>query len=161
MKVFARTAVFVALGACSVALYALGAGIAMAAAPSIDHLKACMSEPEDAKRLSCYDREMGRTAASVSADFGLTPELLRQKQEKSGIAPEPPKKLSAAVTNIVTRNTGRLLVTLDNGQVWEQQEDFNFLVKAGDVITIKPGALGSLWMELPSHRSKTRVKRVR
>ncbi len=135
-------------------------GTARADDATIDHMRACTSEPDDARRLACYDKEMGRKAGQP-ADFGMTPELMRKKQVASGVAPPPPQNLSAAVTRVVTQSTGRIVVTLDNGQVWAQQENADFPLRAGDVITIKPGLLGALWMLDPSHRSQTRVKRVK
>jgi hypothetical protein len=56
---------------------------------------------------------------------------------------------------------GELVVTLENGQVWaEIQTSSGARVKAGDRVTIKPGALGSFLLVAPNGRS-TKVTRVR
>jgi hypothetical protein len=131
--------------------------------PSIARLRACMSEPNDAARLVCYDKEMGRTVKGQPADLGMTPQLIRQKQAEAGIQAPPapkPEVLSAKVTQIVKRSNGRLVVTLDNGQVWEQQETSSVLLEVGDAVTVTPGVLGSLWMDQASHSGRTRVKRI-
>ena len=44
--------------------------------PSLERLRACMSEQSDASRLVCYDKEMGRGAKGQPADLGLTPQLI-------------------------------------------------------------------------------------
>ncbi len=142
-------------------LFLLWQGGVAAAESMDDRLRACVAEPDDALRLACYDQAMGR-AAGQPADFGMTPELMRKKQAQSGVsAPPPPADLSAAVTRVSTQSSGRFLVTLDNGQVWAQQENQDFTLKPGDLVTIKPGLFGALWMLGPSHRSQTRVKRVK
>jgi hypothetical protein len=210
---------------------------------SLDRVRACMPQQDDAARLACYDKELGRTAATVptgaapgtptrsataavpapggapvaagapamrgksvtastpatatatatvpartaataavptpttvsataaaapatapakSADFGMTPELLRKQQVQAGLKPPPPpppQALSAKVAKVGTYGNGLLVVTLDNGQVWEQQESGEALLEVGDPVKISRGTFGSLWMDNASHR-RIRVKRV-
>jgi hypothetical protein len=130
--------------------------------PSLERLRACMSEQSDASRLVCYDKEMGRGAKGQPADLGLTPQLMRQKQAEAGIKAPPPKTqaLAAKVTQISDRGDGRLVVTLDNGQVWEQQEHSSVSLQVGDAVTVTSGILGALWMDPVSHNGRTRVKRI-
>jgi hypothetical protein len=141
---------------------ALGPAAVRAAEPSVDHLRVCMSENDDARRLACYDREMGRHSGGAPADFGITPELMRKKQVQAGIQPEQKQKetLSAKVAKVVVADLGRVIVTLDNGQVWSQTETLDFPVKAGVPVTIEPGVLGGVWMEIHGGRRRTHVKRI-
>lgn len=189
--------------------------------PSLDRVRGCMPQQNDAARLACYDKELGRTrapaaatapvaaptaapsraitaaaaatvpaaatvaasaptaaaapstasaghtasaasaAAAKSADFGMTPELLHKQQAQAGIKPPPPppESLSAKVAKIGTYGSGLLLVTLDNGQVWEQQESGDAQLAVGDAVRISRGMFGALWMDDASHR-RTRVKRI-
>lgn len=189
------------------------AGLFLGARPvsadsSLDRVRACMPQQDDAARLACYDKELGRTAATAatraapdaparsatvparaatatvvptpakvpataappaapataaakSADFGMTPELLRKQQVQAGIKapPRPPETLSAKVAKVGTYGNGLLVVTLDNGQVWQQQESGEALLEVGDPVKISRGTFGSLWMDNASHR-RIRVKRV-
>ncbi len=132
--------------------------------PSIERLRVCTSEQSDAARLVCYDKEMGRSPKGQPADLGLTPQLMRQKQADAGIKapPSPPKTqaLSAKITQVVDRGDGRLVITLDNGQVWAQQEHSSVSLEVGDAVTVSPGTLGALWMDPVSHSGRTRVKRI-
>jgi FKBP-type peptidyl-prolyl cis-trans isomerase len=85
------------------------------------------------------------------------------KQEKAQKVPELQEleQLQAQVTKVSTKPHGELVVTLENGQVWtEIQTNSGARVKAGDRVTIKPGALGSFLLAAPNGRS-TRVTRVR
>jgi hypothetical protein len=71
------------------------------------------------------------------------------------------EQLQAQVTKVSTKPHGELVVTLENGQVWtETQTSSGARVKAGDRVTIKPGALGSFLLVAPNGRS-ARVTRVR
>ena len=162
---------------------------------------ACADEPDAAKRLSCYDREVRRlrtaasdtTASAASAgaastgsagtdsattapatpkvsagpasapsasavdSFGLTGEL----QRKEGEAP-PPKldKLTAHITGVSYKPYGKAIVTLENGQVWEEAEAGTHLpLQSGDVATIERGLLGAFYMST-AHVLGVRVKRV-
>lgn len=146
---------------CAVTLGAvLGQAAARAAEPSVSQLRVCMSENDDARRLACYDREMGRTPGGAPADFGMTTELLRKKQKQAGIQPEDRQTLSAKIAKVTFASHGRFIVTLDNGQVWSQVETLDFPVKAGDTVTIEPGVLGGVWMEIHNGRRRTHVKRI-
>jgi len=139
---------------------AFGTAAARAAEPSVPHLRTCMSENDDARRLACYDREMGRTPGGAPADFGMTTELLRKKQKEAGIQPEEKQTLAAKVAKVTFLAQGRFIVTLDNGQVWSQVETLDFPVKAGDAVTIEPGALGGIWLEIHNGHLRTHVKRI-
>ena len=131
---------------------------------SLDRVHACMPESNDAARLACYDQALGRTAtAGQPADFGMTSQLMHEKQVQAGIKPPPPpppEALSAKVTKVDPRGNGRLVLTLDNGQVWEQLEDADSLLEVGDGVTITHGVLGALWMNDTTRHRRTRVKRV-
>jgi hypothetical protein len=98
---------------------------------------------------------------SKSADFGMTPEILHKQQVQQGIrpAPSPPQSLSAKVAKIGAYGNGLLVVTLDNGQVWEQQETGDAQLAVGDAVKISRGMFGALWLDDASHR-RTRVKRI-
>jgi hypothetical protein len=51
---------------------------------------------------------------------------------------------SASVSAVTRRADGRLVVTLDNGQVWSQLERDNATeVAVGDKVNVRRGSLGS------------------
>ncbi len=138
-------------------------------------MKACRSEPDDARRLACYDRAVERmdeagsaTAPAVAAPvltpeerFGRTGTMTRaESDQKEGQAREL-AELEASVTEVWTRSDGLMSITLDNGQVWNQNRaDPFFRIKIGDKVKIQPAALGSFLMSGPAKRS-TRVTRTK
>lgn len=139
-----------------------------------DGIRKCAAEADDARRLECYDREVGRgttpetgqparpaaTATptlSPEERFGLTEEQKRRKQNLE--KPHELERLTATVTGIARRPHGELVVTLDNGQIWAEKRATSFLIQEGETVTIKAAALGSFLMVSSSGRS-TRVARV-
>jgi len=55
---------------------------------------------------------------------------------------------------------GEAVVTLDNGQVWEQSDtDSRGRLQPGAAVSIRRGSLGSFWLSAP--KAGFRVRRVR
>lgn len=140
-------------------------------------VKACRSEPDDARRLACYDRAVevmdgdGAPAAQapVVAAPALTPEerfgrtgtMTREESDRKENQARELDELGASVTEVWTRSDGLMSITLDNGQVWNQNRtDPFFRIKIGEKVKIQPASLGSFLMSGPSKRS-TRVTRTK
>jgi hypothetical protein len=108
------------------------------------------------------------TAAATSTDavraveeFGLT-ESAKRARDPEKAKETMPQSISASVTQVDWRPTGEVVVTLGNGQVWEQSETVTTRarVKVGDAVTIRKAALGSYTMLTPT-KAVVRVRRVR
>lgn len=156
-------------------LLTLSSNPSASADETAEKLRTCVNEADEVRRLACYDREMGRPAATMPAGetanpasspappltaeerFGLNYEQERRKQNVEQ-APDL-KRLTSSITKITQRTRGELVMTLENGQIWTQNEAQSFIVKVGDPITIKAAALGSFIMSNASGRT-TRVKRM-
>ena len=91
--------------------------------------------------------------------FGLSPSRASaaQRQSPGPESKKPPepetqlKSLTAKVVALRDRPYAGFVVTFDNGQVWMQYEDDSTRgVHVGDLVTIKPGVLGSFWLVGPS-----------
>lgn len=127
-------------------------------------------------RLDCFDAEVARLLnaqtqnaqmsnarmANVSAgsdrNFGVTGSVLAQQQAKQNTQPT---EVTARVTEVSTRPRGELVITLDNGQIWQQtQAGTNVRVRADDVVTIRAGALSSYILIAASGKT-TKVTRIR
>lgn len=164
-------------------------GVAVTAANGQDvsnALRECVREKNDVKRLACYDRVAGKTADGPpiahappkvetspqpqpkSAPSNPPPAVSENAESTFGLSAEqmtkpktsaPLKQINGKVAKIETRARGRLVVTLDNEQVWEQlNPDALFSLHVGDVVTIKSGALGAYYLYGPSNRT-TNVRR--
>jgi hypothetical protein len=126
----------------------------------VDRVRACAGELNDAKRLACYDREIGRTEPGGNADLGVTDEMLRQERRQAGLKAATARNVTGQVVAITRSPDGKFTVTLDNGQRWAQQEVLDFPVQAGDIVSVRRGALGVIWMTNGTRPIETRVHRV-
>jgi hypothetical protein len=145
----------------------------------------CLKVGDDAQRLACFDREIGRLVKQPSAAAGPAPAApavaaaapvaqaaataapvaseaefgVRGSQvaKKQDIERPQLESLTAKVTEITTRARGERVVTLDNGQVWvELRPEGYFPVKVGDAITIQSGSLNSYRMQLNGRSTQVR-----
>jgi hypothetical protein len=100
-------------------------------------------------------------AEQARKDFGLSDSAKRARDPEEARVTQP-ESVTAAVVQIGRRPYGDLVVTLDNGQVWQQAEvtDTSVRLKTGDTVTIRKAALGSFVLLAPS-RMTLRVRRVR
>jgi hypothetical protein len=101
-------------------------------------------------------------AASPSDDeFGVSGKLARKRQEAKEVEAPAVKELRAAVMKITSRPYGELVLELDNGQVWEQNEKKSaFVIRVGDNVVIKPAKFGSFMLSTEDGAT-SRVHRTR
>ncbi len=132
------------------------------AVPAQD-LASCRTIPDDQPRLACYDALAGRPAP----DGGTTPEELfgleaaasaeRLQRERGD---EPLQALEQPVANVAADRFGKLRIDLANGQVWKQVDDDRLHLKPGDLVRIRPAAMGSYLLSLATGGRAIRVRRV-
>ena len=80
----------------------------------------CFGEKDDARRLACYDTEVGKMVTG---------------------------RVAAHVASVTRKPSGWVVVRLDNGEAWEQSDDGPDIgVAVGDSVKIEKGMLGSYWM---------------
>jgi hypothetical protein len=127
-----------------------------------DGLRRCAREADREQRLVCFDA-LVKSLPKVEADqFGMTAAIAQQREPAAAAAhPAEPAVLPATIAALQEGLGGVWVFTLDNGQVWAQQEPkpgMRFVV--GEKVQIEHGAMSSLWLAADKGR-KTRVKRVR
>src|SRR5215469_3815309 len=104
----------------------------------------CASITDSGERLACYDGVAHRPAPK--------PELGREQLPKPESA-EQDDSLTAAVSDVSQTPTGRLVLVLDNGQVWQQLDgDVARSTPRGKVqgmqVTISRGSFGSYNLQI-------------
>jgi hypothetical protein len=144
-------------------------------------LAACVAIQDPTARLACFDRTVpGFLAAPVPAPNASTtpvaparplptalerfgaeriPDDSPAKAAVSG--PEGLDAITAKVTAVRESSSGRLSLTLDNGQVWTQSEAKALRVKAGDRVTIETGLFGSYNLSITGRNGLFKVNRLR
>jgi len=119
-------------------------------------VRACIGEADAAQRLACYDREVARLiapagtfapapapapAASAAAPGAALASATTPPSPAAASQPGLPRHLSAKVS-AVRQSGDNLVVTLDNGDVWEQS------APATSQVNLRPGDAVQLDREL-------------
>ncbi len=114
----------------------------------------CATIEDDFTRLACFDRAFPRAADATEA-FGLS---ASQRAQSTGEV--APARIAARVQSVTRTRVGQMVVTLDNGQIWQQGNgEPDVRLDVGDTVTIKKAALGSYILSTPAGRS-FRVRRL-
>ncbi len=161
----AATVRYVRLLACALSLTALPhVGNAESLPASV---AACYSENDIHKRLSCYDREVGRfvrpqpavaAAGGVAAGVAISDVAPKPapsahsvpgdepKETKNDVAATDARHIAARVVSIED-HPDEIVLHLDNGQVWQQVQPApaDPYLRPGDAITIDK-SMGSYWL---------------
>lgn len=138
----------------SVTLLLAFAASAQAAEPAAlpAHFAACASLSRDAERLACYDEAVALTragadpAAAPSAEnmFGANREVTGTTTKDVPVNREELAQISGKVTSLRQTGDGIMVLELENGQVWRQQDSaVKLLINSGDTVTIVRAALGT------------------
>lgn len=134
---------------------------AASAEPLNDGLQRCARETDEHLRLKCFDDLAAALPQRKRDEFGMTAAIAERKDPSAPKAPLiDPELLDAKIAGLRQGSHGEYTFTLDNGQVWVEQEfrpGERFSV--GEAVQIKHGFLGSLWLSASDHRM-TRVKRI-
>lgn len=143
-------------------LLVCAAGVAVAGSVE-QELAGCTEMTGEQKRLACFDAlaqdvaARSKAAASGEAGTPLTRTFgLEHKDPNAGGASE----LRAVVAGIKKSVLGRMVLTLDNGQVWQQNDSKTLLLHVGDDILIERGALSAFYLSSDGSKriSVSRIK---
>ncbi len=103
---------------------------------------------------------VGAAATEISQEnlFGKnTDEVQRTVEEATG--DERIDSLSATVTRLQQSGYDKVIITLDNGQVWQQVDTSSLRLKVGDDIRIDRAALSSYMLQKTGSKRTMRVSR--
>ncbi len=141
---------------------------APAADPLPEHLKTCVSLRRDSERLACFDRAAaelqngaGEPPPSPENMFGANSVINSASGANQPTKREELQQISAVVTSLRHGDDGMILIDLDNGQSWRQQDqEVRLMFTAGDSVTVVRASLGTFRIADKRGRS-ARFKRVR
>jgi hypothetical protein len=123
---------------------ASGKASSHAAAPPAAPTTAAKAAPAAAAAGATTAAAAAGTAADSAQSFGLT--------KHATPAEEGADHIQAQVARIDTDRLGNVRLSLDNGQVWTFNAP-DTLIRVGDAVTIKRGALGSFLLRTPEHHT--------
>jgi hypothetical protein len=146
-------------------------GPAPAAAQGQAPAHPCATVIKPVERLACYDAAFPRSDSAVAEakavaeaqarqEFGLSERERRERDSASLDAPVP-DRLESTVTRLDVASNGARVITLDNGQVWQQSEvSSKGRLVVGDRVVLRNAALGSFMLVTPA-KVALRVRRLR
>lgn len=152
-----------------VATSALFLPCAVPAADAVpERVKACVSMRRDAERLACFDRavadlEVGNQAPAASPEdmFGANNIINAASAANQPTKREDLKQISGVITSLRHADDGMIVLDLDNGQSWRQQDqEVSLMIATGDTVTVTRASLGTFRIADKRGRS-ARFKRVR
>ena len=141
------------------------AGAADAAQTVPEAIKSCTQMRNDTERLACYDRavahiESGEAAPSKENMFGANTALATPRKPERD-ADDDLKQITGKVVAVSHSEAGTMTLTLDNGQIWRQQDaDATLVIEIDDSVTISRASLGTFRLTDKRGRS-ARFRRVR
>jgi hypothetical protein len=137
-------------GSCNLIPAAALCALAMAVAARADTLpasvRACIGEADAGRRLACYDREIARVIAppDTFAPVGAAPVPAAPAGANAPPPAVPAARHLTAKVSVVRQSGDTLIVTLDNGDVWEQS------APATSQLNLRPGETVNLDREMAS-----------
>ena len=143
-------------------------GTAYAAEPLPAPIEACASLLRDSERLACYDKAVaalkrGDEVAPLTAEnmFGANTGNTPAAGGRDAVKREELKQITGTVTSLRRTDDGMIVIELDNGQTWRQQDsDVRLMVAKGDTVTIVRASMGTFRIADKTGRF-ARFKRVR
>ena len=91
--------------------------------------------------------------------FGKNPEEVRQSvQEATGT--KEIDRIEARVTEVLPLATGKVIIILDNGQVWKQIDKSKLRLSGDEQVIIRRASFGSFLLTKVGKKTPMRVKRI-
>ena len=139
----------------------------------VQRLMACRSIAAADQRLACYDREAAAMQQAITnQDLFMVDKERARAAGRSLFGFSIPNfgglfgsngeisQIEATIKSAGHNSDGGWLITLDDGSVWTQTDDWPGLdARPGRKVIVKRGVLGSFWLSIPGQNG-IKVKRV-
>ena len=144
-------------------------------------LTECRQIDDIEERVACYDEVVDsryRSDTSVQADAASPPTMAEDQEApdaqslfgtndaearqivETTLAIEQIDHIEATVSDVRESAGDKMILTLDNGQVWRQLDSKTLHLKSGEVVIIRKASFSSFLLEKKSGSRSIRVKRV-
>lgn len=132
---------------------------------------ACAAFKDNNERLVCYDRLAESISAGTQAQapikapapeelFGMNTDVRNSERKEPAAEGTSLESITQRVTAIRSARDGGAILTLENGQIWQQVDGKYLLIEVGDTVTISRAAFGTFRLSTSANRS-ARFKRMR
>ncbi|WNZ54983.1 hypothetical protein QT397_19210 [Microbulbifer sp. MKSA007] len=117
-----------------------------------NQVKSCSEIKPQEGRLTCYDQIANSLDQQEVKEFG---------QEQKRIAEEAPNQIEAEIVAIQMAAHQKRMISLNNGQIWKQNDSKGVNWKIGDLVVVERAMFGSFFMKPADGGPKLRVKRIK
>ncbi|MEQ8693290.1 MAG: hypothetical protein RIC89_20930 [Pseudomonadales bacterium] len=134
----------------------------------------CRGMVDTAMRLACYDDLVDARYSADHAAVSTQKQKQAQTQSEGALVQsaearfgqpvvrqDEREEIAARVVDLDKTAYNKLLVTLDNKQVWQQLDSSRLRLAVDDVVTIRASSLRSFQLRKASGGKSIRVKRIR
>jgi len=144
----------------------------------IRSLAHCVKVSEDTKRLNCFDQ----LASSNMAALNKIKIVREEKKKQIASSNEPvskyiddfsksnlkktesvdgPDSITATISHLTTLIRGQWVISFDNGQKWQQTDTVKLRLAINDIVKLKKGSFGSVFLNKEGVNRNIRVKRLK
>ncbi|VEL95526.1 hypothetical protein ALT761_00480 [Alteromonas sp. 76-1] len=146
-------------------------------------LAKCSETKNSLQRLVCYDRVEKQVNRLSGTQAGIpvaipsnTPTVASERRREVPVSQAPaPKgeqfglehteKLADSFTGTINKITktarGNLILTFNDGSVWQQTTSTELKLKEDETVMIQRGMMGAFYMKKEGHNKRMKVKRVK
>jgi hypothetical protein len=146
---------------------------------SANDFSSCMKISNNEKRLSCFDNLVIKEETTINAKVKIQESesdivKLEANQEEAKRIDDFAKddlnkpfenqgldSITGTISDVKQLIRGQWVISLENGQKWQQHDSGKIILKVGDDVRLKKGVLGAVYLfKVGSHRN-IRVKRLK
>ena len=113
---------------------------------------------------SIIEAEVVKTQAQIEQekiDAFAKNQVVLTKEEQQIASAQEMTEFSGTITALKKLIRGEWVITLENGQKWQQKSTDRFKLKVGNVVVIKKGSLGAIYLNKEGSSRNIRVKRIK
>jgi hypothetical protein len=155
---------------------------ASAAASLSAKLNQCGTISQDSKRLACFDalltvdgvKEAPKAQVNkvevLAAPVAKVQPKLSEKQQVDDFAEEHlkktkeeqgPESISSSITKLKKMLRGQWIISLANGQKWQQRDSGKLKLKVGNMVRLEKGMMGAVYLYKEGSNRSISVKRIK
>tara|TARA_R100001377_G_scaffold80982_1_gene60209 strand:+ start:227 stop:721 length:495 start_codon:yes stop_codon:yes gene_type:complete len=135
-----------------------------------DRVQGCVKITQDTARLACFDQLISKAKpTAIKAEpiiTGLTAEQVDSfsKEQVKKTAEESAKEIDSitlTISKLSKSPYGEWRITFENGQRWQQKDNYKLSLKTGQRVILTKGSLSSVYLQKENTTKRIKVKRLK
>ena len=133
-----------------------------------DRVQGCIEITQDTARLACFDQLLSKPSAKkVEAQVAeITAKQVDSfsKEHVKKTAEEKAKEIDSIILTISQLSKSpydQWKITFENGQKWQQKDNYKLRLKIGQRVILTKGSLSSVFLQKENSTKRIKVKRLK